>query len=71
MAADAETASLIYRIVTGDGAQLENLAMTDDEWKGAAFDMFGPDCEEHFEVTMRLEDWLALVRIARAVGSVD
>ncbi len=56
---------LIWRVVTGDGAQLENLAMTDDEWEGSMADAFGMD-NEHMEVTLSRQDWLDLVRAARA-----
>ena len=55
---------LIERIVTGDGAQLENLDLSDAEWDALCEDV-GND-PEHFEVTMRLEDWKALARVARA-----
>ena len=61
-----EVKQLILRIVTGDGAQLENLEMSDDEWRAVALDSFGPDYVEHFEVTMRFDDWLLLVHLAAA-----
>lgn len=54
---------LIYRVVTGDGAQLENLDMTEDEWREECQKLnMDPD---HFEITMKLEDWLEMVRVAR------
>lgn len=64
---EREQAQALARdIVTGHGAQLENLDMTDDEWRGSAVDMFGPEYEEHFEITMRFDDWLALLRFSKA-----
>ena len=53
---------LIQRVVTGDGQQLENLSMSDDEWQQAF------EGQEYVEITMRKEDWLALVRLARKDG---
>jgi hypothetical protein len=58
---------LVARVFTGAGAQLENLGMSEDEWRKSAAEMFGTDYLEHFEVTMRFDDWLAMGRIARAV----
>lgn len=60
--------NLVERVVTGDGAQLENLYLSDAEWSAAAMDVFGPDYVEHFEVTMRFATWMKLVAIARVVG---
>lgn len=51
---------LIRRVFTGDGAQLENLDFSDDEWRALCAD------PEHFEITLRLDDWLEMGRIARA-----
>lgn len=48
---------LIERIVTGDGQQLENLTMTDAEWQAIRL--------KNVDITMGIDDWLALVRIAR------
>lgn len=50
---------LIWRVVTGDGAQLENLSMTDEDWQQEA--------GEDVDITIPIVDWLALVRVARAV----
>lgn len=53
--------ALITRVVTGDGAQLENLDMTEDEWnEGAGITEDGKD----IEITMRREDWFDLIRAA-------
>lgn len=50
----------IRRVVTGDGAQLENLDMADDEW-----DYLASGDRENFEVTMHIDAWKELARIAR------
>lgn len=58
----AELRELIVRVVTGDGAQLENLEMTEEEWnEGAGITAGGDD----IEISIRREDWFALIR---AVG---
>lgn len=56
---------LVERVVTGNGEQLENLSMSDDEWRIAAEQMFGAYYVDHFTVTMRFEDWLTMVRLSR------
>lgn len=58
-----EAIELIARIFTGEGAQLENLDLSDDEWRALCVD-HGND-PEHFEIALHLDDWLALGRIAR------
>lgn len=56
-----DLAALILRVVTGDGAQLENLAMTEDEWnEGAGIS----DNGKEIEVTIRRADWFAMIRAA-------
>lgn len=55
-----ELDTLLHRIATGDGHQLENLDMTDEEWRAT----FGSDTET--EVTMNCDDWLELVRYVRS-----
>lgn len=60
-----ELLALIHRVVTGDGAQLENLDITDGEWECLCEDM-GED-REHFSITVRLDDWLGMVRAVRAL----
>lgn len=57
--------ALVWRVATGDGQQLENLAMSDDEWRGELARR--PLDEDHVEVSVRVEDWLSLVRLARQV----
>lgn len=68
--ANQDVLALIRRVVTGDGAQLENLDLTDEEWRCIGFDTYGPDFEEHFEITVRFDDWLAMVRLVRVAASV-
>lgn len=53
-----ELRDLITRVVTGDGAQLENLDMEDEELTETAED-------GELTVTITVENWLALVEIAR------
>lgn len=57
---------LVWRVVTGDGAQLENLDLTDAEWESLCED-HGDD-RENFTISLHLDDWLQMVRIARAEG---
>jgi hypothetical protein len=54
-----DLAALIHRVVTGDGAQLENLDFEDGYWKEVVEDI------ENMEITIRLEDWLEMVKVAR------
>lgn len=57
--------ALIYDIVTGNGSQLENLDIPEHEWAAMGRSMFGPDYEEHCDVTMRFDDWLELLALAK------
>lgn len=52
---------LITRIVTGDGQQMENLTMSDEEHQAE----LSPEGEEYIDVTIHIHDWLEMVRIAR------
>lgn len=52
---------LVRRIVTGDGAQLENFTMSPEEWRAAAAAAGDPS---HVEITLDVEDWIALVAYA-------
>lgn len=56
---EQEIRTLITRIVTGDGEQAENIAMTEAEWA----ESIGSD--EQVSIEMHKDDWMALVRIAR------
>ncbi len=58
-----ELRDLITRVVTGDGAQLENLSMTDAEWLIEARKM--ADDLDHFEITLKFSDWMAMIEVAR------
>lgn len=53
-----ELRDLITRVVTGDGAQLENLDMEDEELTETAED-------GEMTITVTVENWLAMVEIAR------
>lgn len=57
--AESDLLALVRRVVTGDGQQLENLDMTEDEWKESA------GVTDNIEVTISRADWFAMIR---AVG---
>lgn len=65
MADVRDMGDVAWSIVTGDGSQLENLDMTEDEWAVMGRSMFGSEYREHCEVTMRFDDWIALLALAR------
>ena len=52
--------SLLTAIVTGNGAQIENLDMTADEWRKSLAEMFG---ENDAEITVTQADWLEALRL--------
>lgn len=54
---------LIERVVTGDGAQTENLEMSEDEWRQMLDNIKhnGDGDEENFPVTMRFDDWMGMI----------
>lgn len=54
-----ELRELITRVVTGDGAQLENLSMHDAEWEVIAQD------EGNIMITVPVEEWLEMLEVAR------
>lgn len=60
----SQVRDLAYRIVTGDGAQLENLDFDESYWRSES-NVLKTDGD--LEITISVEDWMALVRIAREV----
>lgn len=63
--AHQELRDLITRIVTGDGSQLENLSFSDADWKANAGD------RENFHITLRFDDWMEMVRVARNNAGIE
>jgi len=64
-AGEKSAQELIYRVVTGDGAQLENLDMTEQEWRDGTA-RAGDD--GNIDINIPVEDWLELIRIAKLGG---
>lgn len=58
-----ELRQLITDVVTGDGAQLENLTMTDDEWRKTAREQTGDDML--IVINLPVEQWIELLDVAR------
>lgn len=60
-----ELIRLCERIVTGDGQQLENLEMSDEEWNATIDAVCGPG-EGFAQVTIARDDWLAMIHFVKA-----
>lgn len=59
-----ELDELLINIVTGDGQQLENLTMTDEEWAESF------NGEDDTDITVSRANWLALVRYVRLAQQI-
>lgn len=62
---DHELAGLIWRVVTGDGAQLENLDMDREDFARLVDDAAHLGDTGHIPLTADIDDVLAMVDVAK------
>lgn len=65
-----ELTDLITELVTGDSAQMENLSMSDKEWKKALknVEANGDGDYDNFPITLSFDLWMRLVKVAQAAN---